>query len=313
LALIFFCPCSGWAAEAAKLPVNFLYVGAGELQRIQGLLARPDIAGVQVVYSWRLLERGKNEYDFSAVERDLAATKAAGKGLFIQIQDRFFSPEARNVPDYLMKEQGYGGGLAPQADNAGEGQPEGMGWVAMQWNPAVRERYQSLLKALAGQFDGRVAGVNLPETAVDIDRKRDKTGFSCDAYFEAEMENMAAARAAFSNAHVVQYVNFWPCEWQNERGYMERLFKYAAEHGIGLGGPDIVPYRKAQMKNAYPFFNQYKGRLELVAMAVQEPTLTYTNPKTGKHFTKEEFIGFASAYLGADIIFWSPSSQWLAK
>lgn len=30
------------------------------------------------------------------------------------------------------------------------------------------------------------------------------------------------------------------------------------------------------MKNAYPFFNQYKGRLSLVAMAIQEPTLTYT-------------------------------------
>ena len=45
--------------------------------------------------------------------------------------------------------------------------------------------------------------------------------------------------------------------------------------------------KKPQMKNSYPFFHQYKGRLSLVAMAVQAPTLTYTNPETGKPFTRE--------------------------
>ena len=34
----------------------------------------------------------------------------------------------------------------------------------MQWNPAVRARYQALLKALADRFDGKVFAVNLPET-----------------------------------------------------------------------------------------------------------------------------------------------------
>jgi hypothetical protein len=113
--------------------------------------------------------------------------------------------------------------------------------------------------------------------------------------------------------HVVQYVNFWPCEWNDDRGYMSRSFAFATEHGIGLGGPDIVPNRNAHMKNSYPFFNRYRGKLELVAMAVQEPTLTYTNPQTGKPFTREEFITFARDYLGVQIIFWSVSSPWLAE
>jgi hypothetical protein len=65
------------------------------------------------------------------------------------------------------------------------------------------------------------------------------------------------------------------------------------------------------MKNSYPFFNRYKGKLALVAMAVQEPTLTYRNPKTGKRFTRDEFVRFASDYLGADVIFWSTASPWL--
>jgi hypothetical protein len=65
------------------------------------------------------------------------------------------------------------------------------------------------------------------------------------------------------------------------------------------------------MSNSYPFFAKYKNRLNVVAMAVQEPTLTYKNPKTGKRFTREEFEKFATGYLGATMIFWSASTPWL--
>jgi hypothetical protein len=112
---------------------------------------------------------------------------------------------------------------------------------------------------------------------------------------------------------VVQYVNFWPCEWQNDRKYMSRFFEFAAQNGIGLGGPDIVPNARAHMNNSYPFFNEYRGRLSLVAMAVQQPTLTYTNPATKKRFTHDEFVAFARDYLGVNVIFWSVSSPWLAR
>jgi hypothetical protein len=46
-------------------------------------------------------------------------------------------------------------------------------------------------------------------------------------------------------------------------------------------------------------------------MAIQEPTLEYLNPQTGKPFTREEFERFATGYLGADIIFWSKDTPWL--
>ena len=41
--------------------------------------------------------------DRPAIERDLEQTGKQGKKLFIQIQDRFFSPEARNIPDYILE------------------------------------------------------------------------------------------------------------------------------------------------------------------------------------------------------------------
>lgn len=292
---------------------NFLLLGQGEIEQHESLLRRSDIAGVQIVYTWKQLERRKGRYDFSAIERDLASATAQHKALFIQIQDRFFTQDARNIPEYLLTEPGYGGGLVAQMDNPGEGLPQVQGWVTQQWNPNVRRRYQQLLQALAKNFDGRVYGINLPETAIDIDREHGKTGFTCDSYFEAELENMLFARKVFTRSAVVQYVNFWPCEWNNDHRYMERMFEAAAKHGVGLGGPDIVPHQKAQMHNAYPFFHRYKDRLSLIAMAVQEPTLTYRNPVTGKPFTKLEFEDFGRNYLGARIIFWSASSPWLLE
>ncbi|TCL74658.1 hypothetical protein [Rhizobium sp. BK251] len=313
LALIALAALSVPARAASDAPQNFIYTSSGNLAGAKTLLARPDIGGAQVVYNWKSLEPAKGEYDFSAIEQDLALAQSLGKKLFIQVQDRFFSPKARNIPDYLLTEPEYDGGLTAQFDNPGENKPVGSGWVAQQWNPAVRERYQALLKALAEKFDGKVYGINLPETAIDLDPKNEPKGYSCDAYFEGEMANLAFARKAFLKSQVVQYVNFWPCEWENDHNYMGRLFKFAAEYNVGLGGPDIVPNRKAQMKNSYPFFNQYKGKLAYVGMAVQEPTLTYKNPTTKKPFTKEEFTAFAQDYLGASVIFWSVRSPWLKQ
>lgn len=292
-------------------PQNFLFTTSGDLPSLAALLERPDIGGVQIVYSWKALEGARGVYDFSRIDRDLAFVEQRHKQLFLQIQDRFFEIGDRNVPAYLLEDRLYGGGLVPQVDNPGENKPEGHGWVAQQWNPEVRKRYQELLRALAQRFDGRIAGVNLPETAVGVDIKHDRTGFTCDTYFAAELENIAFAREVFTKTPVVLYANFWPCEWNNDKKYMSRTFEAARARGFGLGGPDIVPWRRGQMKNSYPFFNQYRGKLALVAMAVQEPTLTYTNPKTGKKFTREEFVDFAENYLGVDIIFWSTSAPWL--
>jgi hypothetical protein len=295
----------------AAPPKHYLYTSSGELEQLGALLTRPDIEGVQIVYSWKLLENAEGQYNFSAIEEDLARLGKLDKKLFIQIQDRFFTADARNIPLYLQQEPVYHGGLMAQSDNAGEGMPEGLGWVAMQWQPSVRARFQALLAALAASFDGRIAGMNLPETAIDIDVNDAASGFTCEGYFAATLDNIRFARNAFKQSHVVQYVNFFPCEWNDDQRYMSRLFEFAANNRIGLGGPDIVPYKKAHMNAAYPFLNRYKKRLEQVAMAVQEPTLTYTNPKTGAPFTREEFVTFAEDYLGVDIIFWSTQTPWL--
>src|SRR6266566_4812218 len=44
--------------------------------------------GAQLKYTWRELERGRDDYDFSAIQRDLAFLNSKGKKLFIQLQDQ---------------------------------------------------------------------------------------------------------------------------------------------------------------------------------------------------------------------------------
>jgi hypothetical protein len=267
----------------------------------------PDVVGVQIVYRWRDLEPQKDVYRFDRIEADLAFLGGKGKQLWVQLQDRFFRPEDRGIPDYVLDGAAYRGGLARQKDRPGEGVPESSGWVTKQWNGKVRARFQKLLRALAARCDGRIYGLNLPETAADVDMdvERRASGFHCDDYFRATLENIEVAKSVFLRSHVVQYVNFWPCEWNNDRDYMGRMFRTAVRKGIGLGGPDVVPYRKAQMRNAYPFFHRHHAELPIVAFAVQEPTRTYVNPETGKPFTDREFLDFATGYLGARILFWS--------
>jgi len=283
---------------------NFLFIGGDNIEKHKNKI-NDKTDGVQIIYFWKDLEIEKDIYDFSKIEEDLKFLYSINKKLWIQIQDRSFSLNNKVVPKYILTKE-YDNGIALQEDNPGESKNKGHGWIAKQWNKNTRLRYQKLLYELAKKFDGKIYGINLPETAIDIDIKKEKRKeFSCNKYFNAEMENINFIKSVFKESYVVQYINFWPCEWDNDHKYMSRFFENAIKNKIGLGGPDIVPYKKGQMKNSYPFFNKYKERLSIVAMAIQEPTRTYTNPKTGKKFTDEEFKNFAIDYLGVNIIFWS--------
>jgi hypothetical protein len=296
-------PASALPAPARPAPTlrNFVYLGQDDLDGALPILDRPDISGAEVMYVWRSLEPRRGAYDFSMIEHDLALVRARGKGLFVEISDRFFTPNGRYLPLYMLDEPEFGGGLARQFDIQPGHAPVPLGWVARQWDPAVRGRFQALLAALARHFDGRIEGIILTETA----------GYNCDSYFAAETENALFARRAFRRSQVVQYVNFWPCGWNNAHSYMSRFFAFAAINHIGVGGPDIVPDRPGQMANSYPFIHIYRNAVPIVAMAVQEPTLDYLNPATGRPFTREEFERFAVDYLGVDVIFWTRDAPWL--
>ncbi|STX28867.1 Uncharacterised protein [Legionella beliardensis] len=288
----------------ASLPKLFLFLGGDDASAYEHVLTNNCVSGVQIIYSWKQLEPKKGIYDFEKIENDLKFLNQAHKKLFIQIQDRSFTPDEFNVPDYIRAETRYHGGVEMQHDFPGEGLPITTGWVARTWDPAVRARFHLLLKKLAAQFDGKIDGINLPETSADFDPNHLPKDFTFDKYFYSVIDNISYLKKAFKKSSVIQYVNFFPGEWNNEHHYMSRLFAFAIKHHIGLGGPDVVPFKDSQMKNSYPFFHKFRGKL-LTAIAIQEPDYTYKNPSTGNLYSFSDFYSFSNDYLGAAILFWN--------
>jgi hypothetical protein len=72
---------------------------------------------------------------------------------------------------------------------------------------------------------------------------------------------------------------------------------------MGVGGPDLTPYKKGPMSQSYPFFHTYPSKF-FKGMAVQSGNLRQTNPKTGVPYSVKDLLDFARDYLGLDAIFW---------
>lgn len=204
--LLFF---NGLGFARSELPQLFLFLGGDKASSFQETLQNPCIRGVQIIYSWRQLEPQKGVYDFSKIEEDLNDLSRIDKKLFIQIQDRSFSPDVFPVPDYIRLEKAYHGGVVQQYDFPGEGKPVTAGWVARTWDPAVRKRFQLLLKKLASKFDGKIYGINLPETSIDLDPDNLPKDFSSDEYFYSVLDNIGYLKKIFQKTWVIQYVNFF--------------------------------------------------------------------------------------------------------
>lgn len=269
----------------------------------------PAFEGAQLKYTWRELEPERDAYDFSAVRKDLAFLTSKGKKLFIQLQDVSFDQSIVNVPRYLQRDAQYSGGADRdyQIEGDDEARAVAAGWVARRWDPAVRERFHKLLFALGKEFDGKIEGINLPETAVsfgDSGRLFPK-GFTFESYRDAVHTNMEVLKRAFPKSVAMQYANFMPGEWLpgKDKSYLRGVYGRAKELRVSVGGPDLLPYRPGQMKHSYPLIKEYDG-IAPTGVAVQWGNYEQQNPRTGKRVTIPELVEFATDYLKVDYIFW---------
>jgi hypothetical protein len=75
-----------------------------------------------------------------------------------------------HVPRYLVNDARYHGGADNQYNIKDEDEEHAVaeGWVARRWDPAVQERLHKLFLALGKEFDGKVEGINVAETAVSF-------------------------------------------------------------------------------------------------------------------------------------------------
>ena len=267
------------------------------------------LEGAQVVYSWRQLEPEKDVYDFRMIREDLAFLQSSGKKLFVQLQDVTFSESRINVPLYLLRDPIYNGGAAKQYEYEGDNEDHARvaGWMARRWDPAVQERFHKLLFALGKEFDGRIEGINFAESSVGVGTsgRLFPKGFSFEIYRDAIITNMKVLKRAFPRSVAMQYGNFMPGEWRptNDKGYLRAVYEAAKESNVGVGGPDLMPYRPGQLGTSYPLIREAAGIVP-TGVAVQDGNLAEVNPATGRRVEVSELMKFATEYLKVDYVFW---------
>lgn len=306
--VLFLLLCSGVAR--AKEVHHYIYFNR-DRERITGasFLQAKAVEGAQLKYTWRELEPEQDRYDFSAINKDLAFLSAKGKKLFIQLQDVSFDGSIINVPRYLLADSRYNGGA--NRDYRIEGDDEGRavaaGWVARRWDSAVRERFHKLLRALGEEFDGRISGINLPETAVEFgdSGRLFPTGFTFEGYRDAVLLNMKILKRAFPKSIAMQYANFMPGEWlpYRDKSYLRSVYRAARAERVAVGAPDLLPYRLGQMNHSYGLIRELDGIVP-TGIAVQWGNYEHENPATGKRTTIPELLEFATGYLKVDYLFW---------
>ena len=274
-------------------------------------LSHPEILGAQLTFTWRELEPERDHYEFDAIHEQLTFLQSHGKRLFIQLSDVTFS-ERPPVPEYLLSDATFHGGAVRKYEGAG-GTFDG--WVARRWDPAVRARFARLLEALAEEFDGLIEGVNLPETAIGFESAAfHPPGFSFEAYAEGVLAILGEARRAFKHSSVIIYANFMPGESLPEvdRGYLRSIYWLAEQIGAGVGGPDLLPFRKGQQVNSLPLIAKRSSGV-IAGVAVQDGNLAEMDPETGRPVTVETLYHFAADSLRVDYIFWGTEEPFFSE
>lgn len=297
---------------------NFVFFNL-DRDRIQEstFLNSGNIVGAQLKYTWKELEPREGVYEFGSIAQDLAFLADHDKMLFIQLQDVSFTAKGVNVPAYIIEGAEYHGGVALQYDTDDDDNIRSEdGRVARRWDKNVANRFYKLLEALGREFDGKIEGINLAETSVGYGEtgKLYPTGFTPEIYRQAILDQMGALKQSFPTSVALQYANFMPGEWLpwEDNGYLESLYKFAAEHDVGMGGPDIKIYRKAQMNHSYKFLKAYAADITS-GMAVQYGNYQEINPKTSKEVLVEEIYTFGQEEAAADYIFWSTQEPYYSQ
>ncbi|MFQ5529920.1 MAG: hypothetical protein ACE5FP_06165, partial [Gemmatimonadota bacterium] len=176
-------------------------------------------------------------------------------------------------------------------------------------------RFGLLLQALGREFDGRLEGINLPESSIGFGAPHlVPPGFTAEKYRDAVLDIMSMAGAAFPSSAVIQYANFMPGESlpENDHGYLRSVYAHAETSGVGIGGPDLLPGRWYQRMHSLPLI---RDRAEGVIAGVAVQFGNYEDPhrQTGHRITVPELYAYALDELQVDYLFWSTQEPFYTR
>jgi len=253
--------------------------------------------GIHKRYRWRDLEPEKNKYDFSDIHRDLKWLKSKNKRLIIHLSDTLTGMRAQMVPDYILKDAEYWGGVVPKKKDSKR-------FLTKLWVPTIIDRIVKLQMMLGASFDKdpNVELFNIEESALGIHcDKVGEYGYSHKLYLEGLKRRMAGAKAAFPNTNVVQYVNYSGCGGGNI--IVPSIMEYAKEIGVGLGGPDIKIHSQRLSNVVYPYLCMNKNIFP-IAYSVQRSNYQQRKVSKNSFYSVKEVFKFGSKNLCMDYVSW---------
>lgn len=290
-------PAVSVAGDGAKFsPGHYVAVSPSTEMAEINHLDEPAVRGVNKRYRWRQLEPEKGAYDFSSIEDDLRYLSERDKQLVVFLIDRSFS-EYRAMPPYLEDYE----------------VPLDWGFCPVRWHPVVVERLVALGEALGKRFDNHPSfeGVAVQETSLGMsDEGWSAHEYTPEKYRDALVAILTGMQAGMPRSHV-----FWYCNFMHEDdGHLRQVADAVESHGVFMGGPDILPYRRYMSRVSYPMYEDYRGRLTLFCSAQDDSYKHHKNDVRGGrrpevheegYLTVEEIFLFARDSLHVSYLFWN--------
>lgn len=279
-----------------------------------------DVQGVALWFSWRFIEKSKNDYSgTSTIISALNALDAAGLRGYLFVADDTFGGTTRYAPDYLTSEPGSEGGIYNKVDG---------GTTPKIWNAVVGARLNALWTRLGQDLNDHPAleAVHYRELTPGFGGgEYAAAGFTPSDYFTQLRAWVVATKAAFPNTNILA-----PGNYSGTPSEMGPWVEFCYQNGVGIGGPDLypqAPYRTSTSTQARTWTDEilignrwngtawvsggfdYRGKM-LIANQIQAPEMGRSSKY---NYKPSEFLNYARAADGmpqTHIMLWPKDFIW---
>ncbi len=274
-----------------KHPGHYIAMNRYDDQAAMINAIRPGVTGLQKRYTWAELEPAFDRYEFADLRSDLDLLAGQGMRLVVFVEDKSFDGRYP-TPVYLHADHTL-------ANHNG-------GYTALRWHPYVLERFRRLIAALGTEFDTHPAfeGIALQESALSLgDGLLDAHDYTPERYRDALIDAITAARESLPTSQVFWYMNYLP----RGQNYIAEIANRAAELGVSMGGPDVLPDSDPLQRLVYPYYPEFASRMVLFnSMQFDSYRHLQADPDSGtKYWSMLDLFRFARDQLHVDYLFWN--------
>lgn len=281
-------------------------VGSGRASLATALecAAHSGVRGIEARFTWRALEKSRDNYDFSGVDRVFAHAAKLRKPALLFLGDKSFAKDGIDVPDYIVTD--YDGLV--RLDPNSKARPVRMGRggsMPRRWDPRVNARFLKLLEEFGRRYDSEPLFESLLFQETHSAHFLVGPDYTTEKHLAALRDRLRVARASFPHTQICQYTN---ATFDDSTKAPARLFgEYLREIRGMLGAPDILPFQPFQARDLHPHYRKFAGTIPLCA-AMQNDSFRHAEPLADGKSRKvgmDEMLEFALSSLNLNHIVWN--------